>query len=279
VTAEQARLALLREETLPLPDELRAPVLAVPLVGMQIHAVTRSQAVNLVGALARRPPGLVVTPNVDHAVLLAKDPAFRRAYDAATLRLCDGAPLLALSRLCRRPLPERVTGADLMLDVCRLAAEQGLRVFVAGGAPDVLERGLQNLRRRFPELQVSGHSPPLAFEGTIHDAQLQKALRAAKPDVVMVCLGAPRAELWAAQHMRALPAVYLCVGAAIDFAAGTRRRAPQLLQRLGLEWLYRLSQEPGRLWRRYLVRDLAFLPLALAELGRSAGRRSPRGLP
>lgn len=248
---------------------------AVALVGTEIHAVTREEAVAQVRALARRPPAMVVTPNVDHAVLLQDDAAFRHAYDAAALRLCDGAPLLALSRVVGRPLPGRVTGADLMGDVCELAAQEGLRVFIAGGAPDVLRQGMAKLRQRYPCLVVSGHSPPMHFEGTEHELELQRVLREANPDVVMVCLGAPRAELWAQQQLARYPAVYLCVGAAIDFAAGTRLRAPALLQQLGLEWLYRLAQEPRRLWRRYLVRDAAFLPLALQELWRSALGRGP----
>lgn len=253
---------------------------AVALVGTEIHAVTREEAVAQVRALVRRPPAMVVTPNVDHAVLLQDDAAFRRAYDAAALRLCDGAPLLALSRIVGRPLPGRVTGADLMGDVCELAAQEGLRVFVAGGAPDVLRQGMANLRQRYPGLVISGHSPPMHFEGTEHDAELQRVLREASPDVVMVCLGAPRAELWAHRQLAAYPAVYLCVGAAIDFAAGTRLRAPVVLQQLGLEWLYRLAQEPRRLWQRYLVRDAAFLPLALREVRSSVvGRGSTRHVP
>lgn len=247
----------------------------VELLGTAVHPITREQAVARIGALARRPPALVVTPNVDHIVLLQRDSAFREAYAAAALRLCDGAPLLVLSRLCRRPLPGRVTGADLMLDVCQLAAQEGLRVFVAGGAPDVLRQGITTLEERYPGLLISGHSPPLAFEGTAEDLALQRLLRTADPHIVMVCLGAPRAEIWAQQQQHVHPAVYLCVGAGIDFAAGARRRAPQALQQLGLEWLYRLVQEPRRLWRRYLVRDAAFLPLAAGELWRSL-RRGPR---
>lgn len=263
------------------PGAGREPVPAaddvVPLLGMDVHALTRPEAARRVMALARLPrPALVVTPNVDHVVLLRHSEQFRRAYEAATLRLCDGAPLVALARLCGRPLPGRVTGADLMEDVCRLAAEQELRVFVAGGAPDVLDRGMHLLRGRYPQLRISGHSPPMAFEGTPADEELREVLRRAEPDVVMVCFGAPRAEIWAAQHMSAHPAAYLCVGAAIDFAAEARRRAPRWMQRVGAEWLYRLVQEPGRLWRRYLVRDAAFLPLALAELLKSLVRRRAR---
>lgn len=256
----------------------------VVLAGTAVHPVTLAQAAAHVCAMAGRSPALVVTPNVDHVVMLRRDGRLRAAYEAAALRVCDGAPLLLLSHLCGRPLPGRVTGADLMGDVCELAAEQGLRVFVAGGAPLVLRRGLRNLQARYPGLQISGHSPPLAFEGTAGDDELQRVLRGADPHIVMVCLGAPRAEIWALAQLTRHPSVYLCVGAAIDFAAGSRSRAPAPLQRLGLEWLYRLFHEPRRLWQRYLVRDVAFLPIAAEELwgsvlARAGRRRGAQRLP
>lgn len=250
------------------------PPLPVPLLGTLIHPVTREEAAGLVCRLAsRHESALVVTPNVDHVVLLHRDEALRRAYARATLRLCDGAPLLVLARLCGRRLPGRVTGADLMMDVCAVAAEQGLRVFVAGGAPDVLEQALANLRRDHPPLLVSGYSPAFGFEGTAEEAELVRRVKADEPAIVMVCLGAPRAEVWAAGRLSQQAAVYLCVGAAVDFAAGSRLRAPAWMQRLGIEWAFRLVQEPGRLWRRYLVQDAVFFPLAVRELIRS---RLPR---
>ena len=251
----------------PLPDPVR-------VADVEVHPVTAAQAVDLVAALARSPePALVVTPNVDHVVLLREDVQFAAAYRSARLRLCDGMPLVALSRLCGQPLPGRVTGADLFLHVCARAAADGLRVFVAGGMPDVLADGIAEMRRRFPDLTISGHSPPLDFEGTAEDDDLRRRIASARPHVVMVCLGAPRAEVWASEQQHRFPAVYLCVGAAIDFAAGARRRAPRWVQRSGLEWLYRLGQEPGRLWRRYLVRDARFLPIAARSLASCSAAR------
>jgi N-acetylglucosaminyldiphosphoundecaprenol N-acetyl-beta-D-mannosaminyltransferase len=242
----------------------------VPLVGTDLHPVTRDEALEAIVDLARSDdPTLVVTLNVDHAVVLQESTAFRQAYADARLRLCDGAPIKWLSALVGRPLPERVTGADLFPGVCRRAAEENLRVFVAGGEPEVLARGLANLRRRYPGLDITGHSPPLHFEDTEHDVELQARISAADPDIVAVCFGAPRSEIWAAQQQERHSAVHLCVGAAIDFAAGTKSRAPAWLQQLGLEWLFRLVQEPRRLWRRYVVRDSAFVPIAARELLRS----------
>lgn len=245
----------------PDPGALPAPV---SLGRASIHPVTRRRACDAIIAWADRgEPALVVTPNVDHLSMLQEDPSLQRAYDDARLQLCDGMAVLALARLAGTTLPERVTGADLFFDVCESAARHGLRVFVAGGRPDVLERGLKVLRSKYDGLDIDGHSPPVGFEGTPAEDELRRRLDAAEPAVVMVCFGAPRSEVWAADEMRRRPSVFMCVGAAIDFAAGSKQRAPLLMQRIGMEWLFRLLQEPGRLWRRYLVRDLLFLPVAV----------------
>jgi N-acetylglucosaminyldiphosphoundecaprenol N-acetyl-beta-D-mannosaminyltransferase len=252
----------------PVPDE-------VDLAGISVHAVTADEAADAVIDLAREDRGaLVVTPNVDHVVRLEHDQRFRAAYRDADLRLVDGAPLVALSRLSGRPVPGRVTGADLFGDVCARAADEHLKVFIAGGAPDVLDEGIRRTRQRFPGLRVEGHSPPMGFEGTEHDRELQERIAEADPDIVMVCFGAPRSEVWAAQRRRHQPATFLCVGAAIDFAAGARRRAPAWMQRAGLEWAYRVLQEPRRLWRRYAMGAPAFLRIAVRDLWRSRVRPS-----
>lgn len=239
----------------------------VPIAAARVHPITPGQAVRTIAAWAdARVPAVVVTPNVDHLVLLEEDEEFRAAYDAAQLQLCDGMPLMVLARLSGDPLPARVTGADLFLDVCAEAVAHGQRVFIAGGMPEVLDKGIAVLRERYPGLDVVGHSPPLGFEGTPDEEELRSRIVAARPDIVMVCLGAPRAEIWATDQCGRYGAVYLCVGAAIDFAAGARKRAPRWMQEFGLEWLFRLLQEPRRLARRYLVRDRAFLGIALRHV-------------
>lgn len=241
----------------------------VPLGHARVHPVTAQQAADAVLEWARRRrPAVVVTPNVDHVVLLERDPVFRSAYGSAHLQLCDGMPLKVLASLAGTPVPARITGIDLFEEVCRRSAEEHLRVFVAGGMPDVLARGIANLRERFPGLEVSGHSPPVGFEDTPAEEELVRAMLEADPHVVAVCFGAPRSEVWAIRRLGTHAAVYLCVGAAIDVVAGARRRAPAWMQRAGLEWLFRLLQEPGRLWRRYLVRDVAFLGVAARHLRR-----------
>jgi exopolysaccharide biosynthesis WecB/TagA/CpsF family protein len=237
----------------------------VDVLGTSLDNVSLEEATAKVVDLARSgAPHLVVTANVDHLMMLRRDDRFRRAYGAATLRLADGAPLVAVARLCHTPLVERVTGADLLPTVTAAAERHGLRVFVLGGTPAVARAAAATMRARHPALVLDHSSPPMGFDADeLEDRRAFAALRAFRPDVVFVCVGAPRSETWAASHLQQLDGgVVLCVGAAVDFVAGAKRRAPRLVQRLGLEWAYRLAQEPGRLWRRYLLTDSRFVALA-----------------
>lgn len=256
--------------------ELPAPL---PLATTTVHPVSLEEATeHVLRWAATREASVVVTPNVDHLVRLEQDGAFREAYARTRLRVVDGVPLLWLLRAVGRPVPGRVNGTDLFDGVCAGAAERGLTMFIAGGLPDVLAAAVLQLRERFPGLAVEGWSPPLGFEGSPDDDELQRRIRAADPDIVCVCVGAPRSEKWAARYAVQRPGTYLCVGSAVDFAAGARRRAPAFMQRNGLEWLHRLAQEPRRLGRRYLVEDRAFVRIALRELrGRGWPSRSLSG--
>jgi N-acetylglucosaminyldiphosphoundecaprenol N-acetyl-beta-D-mannosaminyltransferase len=209
------------------------------------------------------PCRFVVTPNVDHAVLVQSNAELRAAYRDAGLVLADGWPVVAASRLLRRPLPERVAGSDLtpaLFDAAK--RDRPLRVYLLGAAPGVGDRAAKNIRQRWPAVEVVGvYSPPLGFE---RDEQENRAIldriRTAAPDVLIVGLGAPKQELWVHRHQREIAArAALCVGATIDFLAGEKRRAPKLLQRFGLEWLHRMLSEPRRLVRRY-ARDAWIFP-------------------
>lgn len=219
-------------------------------------------------ALARGLRGYVVTPNVDHLVLCRESEAFRTACDGAALRLADGMPIVWASRLLRRPLRARVTGSDLFPALCGMAARDGYPVFFLGGAPGVAERAAIRLTARFPGLRVAGtYAPPDHFEpeGEAADAAV-RAVNSVRPALLFVALGTPKQELWVHRHWSRLDATaVLCCGAAFDFIAGIQIRAPGWMQRVGLEWLWRLGHDPARLWRRYLVRDAAFVGIFLKE--------------
>jgi N-acetylglucosaminyldiphosphoundecaprenol N-acetyl-beta-D-mannosaminyltransferase len=251
----------------------------VALLGLTFDDLDPTGAVEAIGtALAARSRGYVVTPNVDHVVRFHRDAAFRAAYGGAAFCVADGMPIVWASRLLRRPLRARVTGADLLPALCEMAASRGHSIFILGGGEGVAQAAAGALSRRFPRLRVAGtHTPPAAFgddAGAV--AAALEAVAGAAPDLLFVGLGSPKQELWVHAHWAQLAAtVAVCCGAALDYAAGTQARAPRWAQQAGVEWLWRLMHEPGRLWRRYLVDDAAFLGIFLREWWRL--RRRPAG--
>ncbi len=244
------------------------PLATIRLFGVDLAcADLSSTADHLIGLASLDQFSYVVTTNVDHVVELSKNERFRVAYDRAAVRVVDGRPIAELTRLAGVGRTDRVTGADLLPALCERAAQYGLRVAILGGHDDVNAAAIQKLREQHPALAVSGWSP-FGFE---HDErkslEIVRRLHHMRPHILFVCFGAPKSEIWLSEHASLLPpCVAVCAGAAVDFVAGTKQRAPEWVQEMGLEWLYRLVQEPNRLWRRYLVRDMSFLPLALREL-------------
>ena len=214
-------------------------------------------------AMARGPYGYVVTPNVDHTVILQNHAELQQAYAHAGLVLADGFPVVWASRMVRRPLPELVPGSDLVPALFAAASDHGgATVFLLGAAPGVAERAARRIEEIWPAVKVVGtYSPPLGFER--NDAENERIIglvNAARPDLLVLGFGAPKQELWIARHHQRLAArCALCVGATIDFLAGEKRRAPVWMRRLRLEWLHRLATEPRRLAQRY-ARDAWVFP-------------------
>jgi N-acetylglucosaminyldiphosphoundecaprenol N-acetyl-beta-D-mannosaminyltransferase len=241
------------------------------------HRLTGAEAIDHIVSLCRaRHGGTVLTPNVDHVCLAEQSEALVEAYASASLSLVDGKPLVWLSRLAGAPLPEKISGSDLAEPLVARLASEGLSLFLLGAEEGVGALAADALTERHPGLKIAGvMSPPFGFERDVaQNASVVRAVQEAAPDVVFVCLGAPKQELWMAAHKDALaPAVMIGLGATLDFIAGRVRRAPAWVSDAGLEWLYRLAQEPRRLAGRYLVRDRAFAGIALRTL--RAARREP----
>ncbi|MFL6544337.1 MAG: WecB/TagA/CpsF family glycosyltransferase [Candidatus Udaeobacter sp.] len=194
----------------------------------------------------------VVTANVDFLVQARQDMELRRILIEADLALCDGTPLLWASRWLGNPLPERVAGADLVPRLIEIAALKEYRLFFLGGKPEVTAQAVGNLERQYPGLRVTGYSPPFRPLLEMPNADILRRIREAKPDVLLVSFGCPKAEKWMAMHYQSLGVpVVIGVGGTIDFLAGNLKRAPVWMQQSGVEWLFRLFQEPRRLARRY----------------------------
>jgi len=241
----------------------------VSMFGITIHNVSLQESVELIDDfLQDGEKHFIVTPNVDHVVKLQKDQEFLAVYERASLVLADGAPIVWTSHLLGSPLKERVTGADLILPVCELACKRGAGIFILGGMPGVAEKTIEKISRLYQGIQIAGcYSPPFGFEqDTWQNEKIVNLINESKADILFIALGAPKQEKWINRHLPQLDIkVAACIGAGIDFIAGVSKRAPKWTHEIGMEWLWRLACDPGRLWKRYLIQDFAFIGILLKE--------------
>jgi N-acetylglucosaminyldiphosphoundecaprenol N-acetyl-beta-D-mannosaminyltransferase len=210
--------------------------------------------------------GRVATANLDFLAIARGDREALALLESCDLVVADGAPVAWLARFVARTRVERLAGVDLTLEILRAAAP-GLRVAMYGGEESISAAAAAELQRRHPGTQiVLRHCPPYRALSAPEIEEDLRAIREARPDLVLVALGFPRQERLIAEYQRSAPnALWIGIGGTFDFIAGKRVRAPGPLQALGMEWLVRLAQEPGRLWKRYLLRDLPEAGLAACE--------------
>jgi N-acetylglucosaminyldiphosphoundecaprenol N-acetyl-beta-D-mannosaminyltransferase len=238
----------------------------VQVGGATVDSVTFAEAIRLIGQRlgSDAPPAYAVTPNAQHVVMLHSDPKLKAIYDEASFIFADGMSLLIAARLLGHRLPERVTGVDLFQALCFESAKLGFRIFLLGGLPGAAERAARVLKKRNAGINITGtYCPPLGFENDAAETQrIMERVRASQPDLLFVGLGVPKQEYWMHKHYRSLNArLSIGVGGAFDMVAGITPRAPKWLQNAGLEWLFRLSAEPRRLWKRYLIGNVRFLEI------------------
>ncbi len=183
------------------------------------------------------------------------------AFNGADMVIADGMPIRWLQRVSGFQNAERVYGPDLLLGVCKATQQRPIRHFFWGGLPDVADQLAAQLHQQFSGLQIAGvHSPPVEELPSEPHKEVVAHLNASQADIVWVGLGSPKQDLWMQLYRPHLEApVLIGVGAAFDFLSGNKRQAPRIVQRLGLEWLFRLLQEPRRLWKRYLVYNTKFV--------------------
>ena len=243
--------------------------MSTSLMGVPLASLSERETVDRVlGGLARAAGGWVCPINLDVLRQVDASLDIRALVERADLLVADGMPLVWASHLRGAPLPERVAGSALVHSLSIAAARERRSIFLLGGNPGAAEAAAARLVEEAPELIVAGTlCPPMGFEHDVSElAEIERVLLDAKPDIVFVGLGFPKQELLATHLRPLLPRTwFLSCGISFSFVSGEILRAPRLVQRLGLEWLHRLAQEPRRLARRYLVDGLPFLARMLAD--------------
>lgn len=248
------------------------------VLGVAISAVDMDSAIATIEDWIRRRDQHYVCLCTVHGVMeCQRDPALRDIVNRSGMTTPDGMPLVWLGRLFGFPGVRRVYGPDLLLAMCARSVEARYRHFFLGGEDGVAQDLVASLQAQFPGLQVAGTLAPRVGSGaTDDDDDTVRAINSARADIVWVSLGTPKQDRWMATHVGRVDApVLIGVGAAFDFHSGRKQQAPVWMQRSGLEWLFRLSQEPGRLWYRYLVYNplfLCLLALQLLGIRKSGGR-------
>lgn len=213
----------------------------------------------------------VVTPNVDHIVQLERDEELKRVYENASLILADGKPLIWISKFYKTPIKEKISGSDLFPKVCDLAAKKGFTMYLLGAAEGVAAKAAKNLMQKYKGLNIVGtYSPPFGFEKDKKELdKIKEQIQKVHPDILIVGLGCPKQEKFMYHHCKELGVpISFGLGASIDFEAGNIKRAPKWMSEHGLEWLYRIIQDPKRLAKRYLVDDMKIFSLAIRYGGK-----------
>lgn len=221
-------------------------------------------------------PKVVITPNVNHLIHISNNDVLKYTVRQADYLFADGFPIVTFSRLIKHPLPERVTGADLMpLILTLMNQKKDKSVCIVGGFPGEESLIIQSLQKQYPSIRFSVISPSKFFDPQGDEAQtIVEKINRIQPDVVFVCLGMPKQEIWATYAKPQIKTkLLLCFGAALDFMTGKAKRAPRIFQVLNLEWFWRLVSHPKRLWKRYLIENITFIKMAIEEY-----RRLKRGL-
>lgn len=204
----------------------------------------------------------ICVSNVHTTVMSYENEEYRKIQNGAAMALPDGAPLSSYSRRKGYKQAQRVTGPDLMLELFAISKEKGYRHYFYGATEETLQSMKEVLERDYPGIQIAGmYAPPFRALTPQEDAQIVTKINESRPDFIWIGLGAPKQEEWMHQHMGQLQGVLIGVGAGFDYLAGYIKRAPRWMQRMSLEWLYRLLQDPKRLWRRYFTSNVKFICL------------------
>lgn len=241
------------------------------LLNTYVNSVNMEETIDAIEKMiSDRKKSYIVPINVDVVMQIENDPKLKEIVDKADLVLVDGQPLVWIARWHKKPVKAKISGSDLIPELCKVAAKRGYSIFIIGGADGVAEIAKTNLEKQFIGIQIVGtYAPPFGFEKD--DNELEKInlmINQKKPDILIACLGCPKQEKWIYDNYQKYNAnVSICAGATVDFLAGNVKRAPKWMSNHGLEWLFRVTQDPKRLIKRYFIDDVKIISL-ICKYGR-----------
>ena len=239
------------------------------VLGVEVSATSYDELARLFITAAKRGQSALATFLPVHGIVTgAFEADYRYRINAFDVVGPDGQPVRwALNKIHKAGLKDRVYGPEMMMRLCGKAAEEGVAIYLYGSTNEVLGKIKAQLEDRYPAIKIVGvESPPFRPLTAEENDEVANRINASGAGLVFIGLGCPRQDVFAHENRHRIKAVQLCVGAAFDFHAGTKKTAPAWMQKRGLEWLYRLTQEPGRLWKRYLVTNTAFVYLMTRRL-------------
>jgi len=206
----------------------------------------------------------IVAINVDVVVKIEQDPLLKEIVDKADMVLVDGKPLVWIAKWHHHPVKAKISGSDLVPLLCKTATKKGYSIFIIGGKDGVAEQAKRNLEREMPGIHIVGtYAPPFGFEKDQNELEkINQMISQAHPDLLIACFGCPKQEKWIYGNYQKYDAkVSICAGATVDFLAGNVNRAPEWMSSHGLEWFYRFTKEPKRMFKRYFIDDMKILGL------------------
>jgi N-acetylglucosaminyldiphosphoundecaprenol N-acetyl-beta-D-mannosaminyltransferase len=235
------------------------------LLNTSINNVTMQEALDAVIDMVHKDKkSYIVAVNVDVIMKMEKDAYLRTITGKADMVLTDGQPLIWISKIHKHPIKAKISGSDLVPELCRIAAQRGYTIFILGGKEGVAEKAAKNLINQYPHIQIVGfYAPPLGFETDSSElTKINDVISEVHPDLLIVCFGCPKQEKFIYENIEHYNAkVSISAGATVDFLAGEVKRAPRWMSEHGLEWFYRFLQEPTRMFKRYFVDDFKILKL------------------
>lgn len=247
----------------------------VNILGIQVTPISSNEVVSQVDQWVQNNQKNYICLCPNYSIMMSqKYPILRRSINQASITIADGRAVAWACKFNGYNNAKQVRGTDLMRLVCHMSEQKGLTHFFYGGTDELLEKLVRNLRQQYPKLQVAGtYAPPFRSLTQTEKKEMMEIINASQPDIVWIGLGAPKQELWMAEHFQDLQAsVLIGVGAAFDFLAGMKTEAPRWMQKVALEWLFRLASEPRRLWKRNVYHPIFMAQVMWQRFSRSAGR-------